>query len=100
MAEKFPGAVLVFDSCNRKGADLMRKTWLKDAGITDVEAYFSLEDPDELKGWSEDFESVTSRSYMSGYRDLRKKVRMLYRILIRFCDSFVKMRIVRIVFGK
>lgn len=100
MAEKFPGAVLVFDSCNRKGADLMRKTWLKDAGITDIEAYFSLEDPDELKGWSEDFESVTSRSYMSGYRDLRKKVRMLYRILIRFCDSFVKMRIVRIVFGK
>ena len=29
MAERFPDAVLVFDSCNERGARLMRKTWLK-----------------------------------------------------------------------
>ena len=34
MAEHFPGAVLAFDSCNERGAKLMRKTWLKEAGIT------------------------------------------------------------------
>ncbi len=38
MAERFPGGVLVFDSCNERGAKLMRKTWLKEAGITDVSA--------------------------------------------------------------
>lgn len=31
MAERFPSAVLAFDSCNERGAKLMRKTWLKEA---------------------------------------------------------------------
>ena len=58
MAERFPGGVLVFDSCNERGAKLMRKTWLKEAGITDVDAYFSLEEESELAHWSEDRKSV------------------------------------------
>ena len=53
MAERFPGAVLAFDSCNDRGAKLMRKTWLKEAGITDVSAFFSLEDEKELTHWSD-----------------------------------------------
>lgn len=97
MAERFPGGVLAFDSCNARGAKLMRKTWLKEAGITDVNAYFSLEDPEELKDWDARF-AVSSRSYMRGYRDIYKNVSLFHRLMIRFCDSLVKMRIVRLAF--
>ncbi len=96
MATRFRGAVLVFDSCNERGAKLMRKTWLKEAGITDVSAYFSLEDPNELKSWG--FANVTSKSYMRGYRDIYKNVGLFHKLMIRFCDSLVNMRIVRIAF--
>ena len=43
MAKRFPGAAIVFDSCNQRGAKMMTKTWLKEAGISDVGAFFSLE---------------------------------------------------------
>ncbi len=98
MASRFPGAVLAFDSCNERGAKMMRKTWLKEAGIADVRAFFSLEDPDELKGWSKEFASVSSKSYMRGYRDIYRYVGPLHKLMIRFCDHLVNMRIVRIVF--
>ncbi len=99
MAEHFPGGALAFDSCNERGANLMRKTWLKEAGITDVGAFFSLEDESELTGWSESFASVTSRSYMRGYRDIYRNVSLFHKLMIRFCDGPVRMKIVRIVFG-
>ena len=98
MAERFPGSVLVFDSCNKRGAGLMRKTWLKEAGITDVNAYFSLEGEAELKGWSNRFASVTAKSYMRGYRDIYGSVGLLHKLMIRFCDGLVRMKIVKIVF--
>ncbi len=98
MAERFPGAALAFDSCNERGAKLMRKTWLKEAGITDVSAFFSLEDEKELTGWSGRFASVTAKSYMRGYRDIYKDVGLFHRLMIRFCDSLVNMKIVKIVF--
>ncbi len=98
MAERFPGAVLAFDSCNERGAKLMRKTWLKEAGITDVSAFFSLEEEADLRGWSGRFASVTAKSYMRGYRDIYKHVGLFHKLMIRFCDSLVKMKIVRIVF--
>ncbi|MBR0355571.1 MAG: class I SAM-dependent methyltransferase [Oscillospiraceae bacterium] len=100
MAARFPGAVLVFDSCNRRGAKMMTKTWLKGAGITDVNALFSLDDPNVLAGWSSRFASVTSKSYMRGYRDIYPKVNAFHRLMIRFCDSLVKMSIVKIAFGE
>ena len=99
MAEHFPGGVLAFDSCNERGAKLMRKTWLKEAGITDVGAFFSLEDESELAGWSGHFASVTARSYMRGYRDIYRNVGAFHKLMIRFCDGLVRMKIVRIVFG-
>ncbi|MBR3294513.1 MAG: class I SAM-dependent methyltransferase [Oscillospiraceae bacterium] len=98
MAERFPGAALVFDVCNERGARLMRKTWLKEAGITDVRAFFSLEDEAALRGWSNRFASVRTKSYMRGYRDLAREVGPLYRLLIRLSDSLVRMKIVRIGF--
>ena len=98
MAERFPGGALAFDACNERGARLMRKTWLREAGITDVKAFFSLEDEAELKGWSKRFASVTARSYMRGYRDIYNDVGLFHRLMIRFCDGLVKMKIVRIAF--
>ena len=99
MAERFPGGVLAFDSCNERGAKLMRKTWLKEAGITDVGAFFSLEEESALSGWSKRFASVTAKSYMRGYRDIYSSVGIFHKLMIRFCDSLVRMKIVRIVFG-
>ena len=100
MATRFPGAVLAFDTCNSRGAKMMTKTWLKEAGISDVNALFSLEDASELASWSDAFASVTAKSYMRGYRDIYHDVRPLYRLMIRFCDSLVGMVIVRIEFAK
>ena len=98
MAKRFPGAVIVFDACNERGAKMMTKTWLKEAGISDVKAIFSLESHAELESWSRDFKSVSARSYMRGYRDIYKDVGILHKLMIRFCDSLVKMIIVKIEF--
>ena len=94
------GAVLAFDSCNRRGARMMTKTWLKGAGIRDVNALFSLDDPMTLKGWSKHFAAVTAKSYMRGYRDIYHKMNAFHKLMIRFCDSLVKMVIVKITFGE
>ena len=99
MAKRFPGATLAFDSCNRRGAKMMMRTWLREAGITDVGAFFSLEDEAELRTWSDHFASVTARSYMRGYRDIYRDVGAFHKLMIRFCDRLVKMKIVKIQFA-
>ncbi len=98
MAKRFPGAVLVFDACNERGAKMMTKTWLKEAGISDVKAFFSLKSHTELEAWSKDFASVSAKSYMRGYRDIYKDVSILHKLMIKFCDGLVKMIIVKIEF--
>jgi O-methyltransferase involved in polyketide biosynthesis len=100
MAKRFPGAVLAFDSCNGRGAKLMRKTWLKEAGITDVNAFFSLESEKELKAWSSRFASVSDKSYMRGYRDIYGDVGLFHKLMIRFCDTLMNMKIIKISFGE
>ena len=98
LAERFPGAVLVFDACNRRGAKMMTKTWLKEAGISNVGAFFSIEDETVLESWSSDFKNVSTKSYMRGYRDIFKDVSFLHKLMIHFCDRLVKMIIVKIEF--
>ena len=100
MAKRFSGAVLAFDSCNERGAKLMRKTWLKEAGITDVSAFFSLENEKELEAWSSRFASVSAKSYMRGYRDIYGDMGLFHKLMIRFCDSLVNMKIIKINFGE
>jgi len=82
MAEAFPGGKLVFDAANRKAVKLMLKTWLKDAEIKDVGAYFAVTDARrELSAWSDRLR-VSSRGYMLGYNDLRNQnVRKFFRFL-------------------
>ena len=99
MADRFPSGVLAFDSCNSFGAKMMRRTWLKEAGISDVNAFFSLEDEKELNAWSSRFASVSAKSYMRGYRDIYKSVNAFHKLMIRFCDALVKMKIVKIIFA-
>ena len=98
-AEKFPGAVLVFDSCNRRGARMMMKTWLREAGITEVGAFFSLENEKKLNDWSKNFRSVSAKSYMRGYRDIYNDVGPFHKLMIRFCDKLVNMKIVKVAFS-
>ena len=100
MAKKFPGGVVVFDSCNKRGVRMMSKTWLEEADMGEVNVYFSVEDKSEIEAWSDDFESVTARSYMRGYRDIFKDMNLLHKFLIMFCDIAVKMKIMRVEFKK
>lgn len=66
MARRFPGGRLVFDAAGPAAVKLMLKTWVKQAGIRDVGAYFSVRDPArELSPWSDRI-AVSSRGYMQG----------------------------------
>lgn len=99
MAKRFKGGKLVFDSCNKVGAKMMTKTWLKEVGITDVSAYFSSSDAAvELADWSSNFESVTTKSYMNGYRKIDRRFGVFNRFMAGMCDRLIKLDIVRINF--
>ena len=100
MARAFPGGRLVFDAANQKAVKLMLKTWIKDAKIQNVGAYFAVADAvGELSRWSPDLR-VSSRGYMLGYHDLRDpSVSGFFRFLARVGDNRMKMQIVRIEFG-
>ena len=99
MAEAFPGGRLVFDAANRKAVKLMLKTWIKDAKIQDVGAYFAVADAKrELSLWSPRLR-VSSRGYMLGYQDLKDpSVSGFFRFLARVGDGMMKMQIVRLDF--
>ena len=63
-----------------------------------IKALFSLEDASEILSWKGNFRSVTSRSYMRGYRDIYSEVSRFHKLMIRFCDKLVKMVIIKIRF--
>lgn len=100
MADAFPGGVLVFDAANEKAVKMIAKTWLKEAKIKDVGAYFAVSDAKaELSAWSETL-TVSSRGYMLGYNDLKDPaVSGFFRFLAKVGDNMMKMQIVKIEFG-
>ena len=100
MADAFPGAVLVFDAANEKAVRLMLKTWIKDAAIQNVGAYFAVSDARrELSAWDSRLR-VSSRGYMLGYNDLKDpSVSGFFRFLARVGDNRMNMQIVKIGFG-
>lgn len=99
MAEHFAQGGIVFDTCGKTGAKMISKTWLKQAEIKDVNAYFSVGDAQkEIAHWSDKFE-VSSRGYMLGYQSLNvPSVKRIHRILAKVGDNMMKMKIVRIDF--
>ena len=101
MAESFPGSVLVFDAANEKAVKLMLKTWIKDAAIKDVGAYFAVSDAkSEIGAWDSRLR-VSSRGYMLGYNDLKDpSVSSFFRFLAKVGDGMMKMQIVKLVFEK
>ena len=100
MAEAFPGGKLVFDAANRKAVKLMLKTWVRDAEIRNVGAYFAVSDAErELAPWSEKLR-VSSRGYMLGYHDLNDpSVSKFFLFLARAGDGMMNMQIVRLDFA-
>ena len=100
MADAFQGGVLVFDAANEKAVKLMLKTWLKDAEIKDVGAYFAVSDAkSEIGAWDSSLR-VSSRGYMLGYHDLKDpSVSGFFRFLARVGDGMMRMQIVKIKFG-
>ena len=99
MADDFPGGVLVFDAANEKAVKLMLKTWIKDAAIKDVGAYFAVSDAkSEIGAWDSRLH-VSSRGYMLGYNDLKTpSVSCFFRFLSKVGDGMMKMQIVKVVF--
>ena len=99
MAERFPGGRLVFDAAGQAAVKLMLKTWVKQAGIRDVGAYFSVQDAEkELAAWSDRL-TVSSRGYMLGYQPIRGPgIWPIHRLLARIADGPMKLKIVRMDF--
>ena len=100
MLGALPGGKLVFDAANQKAVKLMLKTWIKDAEIKNVGAYFAVSDAvRELSPWAEGMR-VSSRGYMLGYHDLKDpSVSGFFRFLARVGDNMMKMQIVRLDFA-
>ena len=100
MAGAFPGGRLVFDAANKSAVKLMLKTWIKDAEIQDVGAYFAVADAvRELSAW-DPATQVSSHGYMLGYHDLKDpSVSGFFRFLARVGDRRMNMQIVRMDFG-
>ena len=100
MSCAFPGAKLVFDAANERAVKLMLKTWIKDAEIKDVGAYFAVSDAArEISAWDKRI-AVSSRGYMLGYNDLKDpSVSGFFRFLSKVGDGFMNMQIVRIDFA-
>ena len=92
MAAAFPGGRLVFDAANQKAVKLMLKTWIRDAEIRDVGAYFAVSDAKkELSPWAVGLR-VSSRGYMLGYHDLKDpSVSRLFRFMAKVGDRKMAM---------
>ena len=98
MARRFPGGRLVFDTASRRAVKIMLKTWVKEAGITSISDYFSVDDAQRDLRWMEDA-AVSGRGYMLGYNDLKDpSVPGLFRLMAKLGDGIMKMRIVRLDF--
>ena len=98
MAKRFTGGKLVFDSAGKRAVKIMLKTWVKEAGITSISDYFSVDSIEKDLTWMKNAR-ISSRGYMLGYNDLRDpSVPPLFRLLAKIGDNFMKMQIIRMDF--
>ena len=99
MSRRFPGGRLVFDAAGKTAVKLMLKTWVKQADIQDVGAYFSVAHAkEELEHWAENLK-VSSRGYMQGYQKLTGPgVKPVHRLLAKIADGPLHLQIVRMGF--
>ena len=101
MAEHFPGCRLCFDSANTRAVKIMLKTWVKEAGITSIADYFSVDNVEkDILPWLKNA-TISSKGYMLGYNDLKDpSVPKLFRFMSKLGDGFMNMQIIRIDFVK
>ena len=99
MAKRFPGGRLVFDAAGKRAVKIMLKTWVKDAGVTSIADFFSVDSVEkDILPWMANAE-VSYRGYMLGYNDLKDpSVPGAFRFLSKIADGFMKMRIIRMDF--
>lgn len=99
MEKHFKGSKIVFDSAGKKAVKMMIKTWVKQAEIQNVDAYFSVSDVNkDIKPWLK-AAKVSSKGYMLGYNDLKtQSVSGFFRFLSKIGDNVMQMKIVRIDF--
>lgn len=99
MAKRFPGGRLVFDAAGKRAVKIMLKTWVKDAGVTSIADFFSVDSVEkDILPWMANAE-VSYRGYMLGYNDLKDpSVPGAFRLLSKIGDGFMKMRIIRMDF--
>lgn len=99
MAERFQGCRFVFDAMGKTALNIMMGTWVKEAGITDLDAYFYVSDTkEELSEYAEGID-VSSRGFLLGYKDLpRSEIGGFFRFLCKLGDNTLKMQIVKIEF--
>lgn len=99
MSEAFPGGRLVFDSAGKRAVKMMVKSWIRDAGIGGVNAFFYVGKTErDLQPYLPEVK-ISSRGYMLGYNDLKdESVSGLFRILAKLGDKVMKMKIVRMDF--
>lgn len=96
MAEYFRGSKIVFDATNAKGLKNMLKTWLKPAEMEQVGLYFSVEDEDSLRSWTDHFQTIKSRGYMTGYRPLDKRYGFIANTIFKMTDKNKMCQIIEI----
>lgn len=99
MATYFPGGLLVFDAAGKAAVRLMLKTWVQQAGIRDVGAYFTVRNAkQDLEHWLPGI-SISSRGYMLGYHSLQDpSIRPIHRMLARIADGPLHLQIVCMAF--
>ena len=99
MAKCFPGGRLVFDVAGKRAVKIMLKTWVKDAGVTSIADFFSVDSVEaDILPWMANAE-VSYRGYMLGYNDLKDpSVPGAFRLLSKIADGLMKMRIIRMDF--
>ena len=93
--------ILVFDAARKSAVKLMLKTWIKDAKIKDVGAYFAVADAKkELSGWAPGLR-VSTKGYMLGYQSLDDpSVKGFYRFLAKVGDNMMTVRKLRFTIRK
>ncbi len=99
MSERFEGGRLVFDAAGKRAVKMMVKSWVRQAGIKDLDAFFSVEKRAKDLAPCVPNAKISSRGYMLGYHDLKgKSVSGFFRLLSKVGDGCMKMQIVRMDF--
>ncbi len=101
MAEHFSGGKLVFDTAGKTALKMMLKTWIKQAGIKNVDAFFHVDSLEkDVLPWLK-HAKVSQRGYMLGYHDLKAPcIPSLFRLLSKIGDNSLRMQILRFDFAQ